>query len=564
MDTIPEILTHGVRSYGDRVAFRRHGGSDAETHSYRGVGLLAAAMGHRLAARGVTKGAPVALLCENRPEWAVAYFAIHLVGGICVPIDTALSPQEIRAILDRCGGRVLIVSRRFLRAGQEACEGGTEAKTIALLDELLPDVEARVRTDPSRLTGGKVSGDDVAVISFTSGTTGRSKAVVLTHRNITSNAVSGARRLGVLPDDRLLSILPLHHLFEQTGGLLVPFVSGANVTYPGSLNPRTILQAMQDSGTTIMLLVPAMVRLFQKRILSAVQSERARRRWLFSAARGFARIARRAKVPMGKMLFKDIHRRFGGKVRFFVSGGAPLDPRLAEFFSDLALPVLQGYGLSEAAPIVACNTVDRNVVGSVGRPLPGIEVKISAIDGREGGTGEILVRGPNVTGGYFEDPEATAETIRDGWLRTGDLGKLDRNGYLHVIGRAKDVIVGESGKNIYPEEIEAEIIRSSYVREVCVLGIRPPGGDTYTEEVAALICPDPEMFGREYSSEHDELLQGELQKVCASLVSYKRPRYFAVWAGEFPRTATLKLKKHEIRDGLDGVALRPLYSLSGR
>jgi len=561
MDTIPEILRYGVRSYGDRPALRRHGAPETETHSYRGVGLEAAAFAHALIARGVRKGTPVALLCENCPEWAVAYFAIHLTGGICVPIDTALSPPQVQTILDRCGARAVIASRQLLTAAREACKNRTETRKIAVLEELLPETVSEGRSSNLRPIGDAVSGSDVAVISFTSGTTGRSKGVVLTHRNIASNAESGARRMGVLPDDRLVSILPLHHLFEQTGGLLVPFISGANVTYTASLNPRTILQAMQDSQATIVLLVPGLVRVFQKRILSAIESGRAGRRALFSTARRVARIARRAKLPLGRLLFRDIHRRFGDKVRFFISGGAALDPCLAEFFSDLGLPVLQGYGLSEAGPVVACNTVDRNVVGSVGRPLPGVEVRIEPIDGCDQSVGEIFVRGPNVTRGYFEDPEATGESICDGWLRTGDLGRLDRKGFLYVIGRTKDVIIGESGKNIYPEEIESEIARSPYVREVCVLGVIPHGEEAYSEEVAALVRPDPEMFAGEYLPEHDELLQGKLQKACSALVSYKRPKYFAVWAGEFPRTATLKLKKHEIRNALGGISLKPLYSL---
>ncbi len=557
METIPEILAHGVSSFADRPALRAHGGGDAPAYTYRQVGRAAAAMAERLLARGVAKATPVALLCENRPEWGIAYFAIHLTGAICVPIDTGLKSGELRSIVERSRTVLLIVSRALAGSAREAVDGLADVAVVTL-EDLLAESEGQGGAEVPVPIGCEVRGDDVAVITFTSGTTGTSKGIVLTHRNIATNAVTGARRLGVVPDDRLLSVLPLNHLFEQTGGLLVPLVSGASVTYVGTRNPRVILEAMQQSRTTIALIVPAIARLFQKRILSAVESRAAWKRRLFRASCGLVRFGRRLRISPGRLLFRSVHRAFGGRMRFFVSGGGALDPALARFFLDLGLPILQGYGLSETAPLVSCNTLSEHVIGSAGRCVPGVEVKVRALEQADEDAGEILVRGPNVMAGYYEDPGATAEALQDGWFRTGDLGWVDEDGYLHIVGRLKDVIVGESGKNIYPAEIEAQIEGSDYIRDVCVLGVRPVDATHDTEEPAALVIPDAEMFGGEYVAEHDELLRVEVRKACTRLAAYKRPKYFAVWPGEFPRTATLKIKKHEVRKGLTDVALKPL------
>jgi len=551
MDTLPHILDEAVRRYGDRPALAQHGGADAPAYTYRDVGRLAARAAGRLASRGIEPAAAVALLSENRPEWGIVYFAIARAGAVCVPLDARLGATAIRTILRRSRTRLLLVSRSLQALAEEAAPdpGGP---AVATLEDLL--AEPAAAPEPSA-PDRHVTGSDVAVLSFTSGTTGTSKAIVLTHRNIASNASTGAARMVVSAADRLLSILPLNHLFEQTAGLLIPLIAGASVTYPGSLNPRTLVSAMRASRTTIALVVPAVLRLFRKRILADAGSAWKRR--LFRAACGASRAGGRLGLPVGRVVFRRVHEAFGGAMRFFISGGAPLDPEVARFFRDLGLTVLEGYGLSEAAPIVSCNTLDERAAGSVGRPLPGVEVRIDPVGARDG-VGEILVRGPNVMAGYFEDPRATEEALAGGWLRTGDLGRIDEAGYLYVVGRSKDLIVGESGKNVYPEEIEAAIRLCPLVREVCVLGHRMPGAAERGEEVVALVVPDAEALSREYEPADEEGLRAAVREACASLPVHKRPRYLAVWPGEFPRTTTMKLKKHEIRHRLAEVPLRPL------
>ena len=556
METTPDILAHGVRAFGNRLALRKHGPSGAPAYTYRQLAAHAAAAARRLAARGVGKGTPVALLCENRPEWAVAYFAVHLSGAVCVPIDARLKGAEVRGILQHSRARLFLVSQPLSPAADEAAAGLAHV-AVARIEDLVGETDG-VTSPEFPAAGAGVAGQDVAVLSFTSGTTGASKAIVLTHRNLASNAVAGTRWLDVGPDDRLVSILPLNHLFEQTAGLLIPLIVGASVTYPGSLNPRTILEAMQSSGATLMLMVPAMARLLRKRILAALASQPRWKQRLFHAGRHVAPAARRAGLRLDRLLFRQVHATFGGHVRFFICGGAPLDVRLARFFSQLGLPILEGYGLSEAAPIVSCNTLTDFAPGSVGKPLPGVEVRIDTPGGSRDGVGEIHVRGPNVMAGYFEDPGATGEVLRDGWLATGDLGRLDTGGYLYVVGRLKDVIVSESGKNVYPAEIEAEIGLCPHVREVCVLGVRPGDGIGVDEEIVALVAADDETLGAERAANREDLLRDEIREACSRLADYKRPKRFGLWPGEFPRTTTLKIKKHEVRRSLGEVTLLPL------
>lgn len=536
--TVPQILAHGVRSFADRVALRSCGSLPDRSYTYADVGRLASAAARQLAARGVGKGTPVGLLCENRPEWAIAYFAIHLTGAVCVPIDTKLTPPESRAILERSGSPLLLASHALLDTAARAVQGLPGARVTAI-DDLLTGAPAGTDVPQVPPPGPEgIAPDDVAVIAFTSGTTGTTKGVVLTHGNIASNAASGARRMDGTSDDRLLSVLPLSHLFEHTGGLLVPFLWGASITYPGTLSPRSLADALRQSGATIALIVPAMARLFWKLVLASARGTHAA-----------------PEAVGGERLRTRVRGVFGERFRYFISGGAALDADLARSFLDLGAPVLQGYGLSETAPLVSVNTLGEHVVGSVGRPFPGVQVRIRPAPGRGRDVGEILVRGPNVMRGYFQDPPATADAFEDGWLRTGDLGRTDGNGFLYVLGRVKDVIVAASGMNVYPEEVEARIDGCPYVREVCVLAVRPPGAGEHEEQVAALVVPDVEAIGGEYACEHEELLRRELRSACACLAGYKRPRHFAVCLEPFPRTTTMKLKKNEIRSRLADTTL---------
>ena len=552
MHTIPAILTGSVRRHADRPALQMHGRPEPDAYTYARLGRAASGAAARLAARGVGPGDPVALLGGNSPEWVVAYFALHLRGAVCVPLDPLLSPAEAGGIL-RVSGSGLLIASDALRDAAAAAAGENGPRVLSL-EELASGANA---AGASSAPDGEIAGeDDPAVIVFTSGTSGRAKGVVLTHRNIAANARAGAEWLGTTPEDRYLSILPLNHMFEQTAGLMIPIASGASIYYAGSRNPRTIVEAMRASRATLTTMVPGLVRLLHKRIASALTSGPAWRRAGFRAALGLCRTARAVGLRPERRLLRRIHEAFGGRMRFIVCGGAPLDAEPAAFFRDVGLPVLQGYGLSEAGPIVSVNRLGEHAMGSVGKPLPGVEVRVDAPPGAD--VGEVQVRGPNVMPGYFADDRATGEAFAaDGWLRTGDLGRVDKRGFLWICGRLKDVIVGESGKNVYPEEIEAVLVLSPHLRGVCVLGYRPEDRPGAGEAPLVIVTPDPDDPPPGEGPPEPRLM-AEVRRRCRPLAGYKQPRYFAAWPGELPRTHTLKLRKTAIRARLDELDIRPL------
>lgn len=559
--TIADILKHGAAAHGDALALEMFGADGpVRRYTFREVARRADLVARQLRAWGIAPGGRVALVGENCPEWGIAAFGVYAAGAVLVPLDSKLKPGEVSNILRRSRADLLLSSARLMPAAQEAARD-LAAPRVACVDGLLSGdaLAGAARLAP---VGDLCRPDDVALISFTSGTTGAPKGIVLLHRNIVANVLSAAASVVACgPDDHFVSLLPLNHLFEHTVGFLLPYYCGAGVTYLRSLKPKTVLAALEATGATLCLIVPAVARLFHKQATAMIAGLPWWRRMLFRGLFGTARAAGRAGVPLGPVILGNVGRRFGSRMRQFISGGAPLEPETAEFFSCVGLPILQGYGLSEAGPVVSSNTPGANRLGSVGQPVRDVEVRIVPRDGFEPGAGEVLVRGPNVMQGYFEAPEATAEVLRDGWLSTGDIGRLDPDGYLHICGRIKDVIIGSSGKNVYPDEIEQQIAGRPFIKEACVVG-RPAGGrgtgQEASEEIVVLVVPADEIAADLPRDDMVKVLRNELRDACRALADYKRPRYFTLCEGDLPRTTTLKLKKHEIVGMIDGLPLTPL------
>ncbi len=553
MKLITDILVNGERNFGDLIALRalREDGS-SWSYTFREVSRQAHHVANYLRTQGIRRGHHVAILSENRPEWAIAYFGILLAHGVVIPVDTKLKSMEIRNILRHSRTMMLFASDGMLAAAREACAELSDIRIIAL------DQITQERPEKVPVITPDADSNDTAVISFTSGTTGTPKGIMLTHRNILSNVMASCNVIDCSPRDRFLSLLPLNHTFEKTAGLLVPLYMGACVTYIHAINPRTVTEAMQKTGTTFCLIVPAIARLFYKRILMNVEEAPSWKQAIFWKLYGLSRRALGRGINLGPILFRSLRKNFGGRMRCFISGGAPLDPKIAEFFSCVGLPILQGYGLTETAPVVSCNKLHQHRIGSVGVPLDGVEVKIEPRNGCDSSTGEILVRGPNVMAGYFNDSAATSHILQGGWLHTGDLGRIDANGFLYIVGRVKDVIISDLGKNVYPEEVEAEIVRIPLVKEACVLGVRKSHTSHHGEEVAALIVPDEEASKGKSPQEISNLIRLELKKVCTNLADYKRPKCFCLCPEDLPKTTTLKLKKAEIAGQIDKYPFLPL------
>jgi len=555
MNTLPELLAYSAHRFGDSPAFQTlNEEGEIQGYTYRQIAIGADLVAKWLAQRGVARCDHVALISENRPEWSMAYFAIHLLGAVVVPVDTRLGPDEIRDILVQSCSKTLVSSEQMGEVARQAA-AGLDGLNVVYLEQALSEKITDQAIPFPDLPLQNAAPDDIAVITFTSGATGDPKGIMLTHRNIASNITAASQAVDCYPDDRFISLLPLSHVFEKTAGMLVPFYNGACVTYVHSLNPRIIAEAMQKLDTTICLIVPAVARLFHKRIVTAVAESPLWRRTFYHALMAVSRAGRRRGWHVGRFFFRKLRRRFGSQMRYFVSGGAPLDPEIAEFFDCIGLPILQGYGLSEAAPIVSTNTILSHRLGSVGRPIPGLDVVVQPREGCEPGAGEVLVRGPNIMAGYFQDAQATAQVLRDGYLHTGDIGWLDDDGYLFISGRLKNVIIGESGKNVSPEEVEKAIARSPLIKEVCVLGRR---NGSRSEEVAALVVPHDELSQDKSETELSRMIRTELRKVCRTLADYKRPKYFALSAQEFPKTTTLKIKKPELLKQIQNYPFRPV------
>lgn len=548
MDTLYHLLEEAAARFPSAIALQgdREGGGRA-AYTRPELRARAAALARALLEGGVKPGDPVALLSPNRPEWAAGYFGAALAGAVLVPLDVNLKEGELLNVLRRSGARALVT------------DGAERERGAALLSSLgggcphlrLDEPPALPPPQPEDLPGASRREDDLALLSFSSGTTGVPKGVMLTHRNIVSNVRAVMRPFICGPGDVFLSVLPLHHMFESTAGLLLPIATGATVHYLVSLNPRVLAETMRREEVSICLMVPALLRLMHKRILGTAYSTGGVKGLLFRLLFPLSRALAKAGVRAGGTIFPQARRALSPRLRYLVSGGAALDPQVGWDLLALGIEVIQGYGLTETAPITHANRPGRgNHIGTVGPPIPGVEARLEPVPGGAPGEGEVWIRGPNVMQGYFGNPALTAEVLKDGWFRTGDIGRVDGEGYLTICGRAKNVVVLESGKNVYPEEVEEELAKSALFKEACVIGRRAGRA----EEVFAVVVVDPEapaFQGPKGAEERRREAEREVARLCAGLADYKRVSGVYLWPGDaLPRTTTLKHKREEIKEAL--------------
>lgn len=602
MQTIIDLLEQSCLKFADKTAFRFKCGGKWDSVSYGALWTVSDRIASGLVHNGFRRGDHGALLAPSSPRWVMAYLSILKAGGVVVPIDRELKGTELRHILSDSGARVLFTELHYLDTVQgilgslpslelfvtldgAQCgmgggspvggenrhgppellpEHGPMMGTLALQFNELLDAEASLdrRDDQENLAPeGQTAGrtgqaqilpydhllreshltlelrrpQDTAVILYTSGTTGRAKGAMLSHANITSNIRSAIAHFNL--DERIhtLSFLPINHVFEQVCGILLPLSLGGTVSFAESL--KKLGENLAEVRPTFLLGVPAVYRMILDRITRNIES-RTLSRLLFSSA--LTRPLIRAKI-----------RRTLGKGTIFISGGAALDPAVSAGLRRLGVTIYQGYGITETSPVIAAECPGAVRPGTVGRVLDGVEVKIDSPD--EKGVGEILVRGPNVMGGYYRNDAATAEVLTDGWYRTGDLGVLDGDGFLSICGRVKNLIVTANGRNVYPEEVENEILRSPYIAEVVVYGHRV---GTVTEEIHAMVFPDRDALddylrrqGKDTPSgeEVEALVRAEVSAACEKLAPYKRVRKVTIRPDEFPKTTTRKIKRFAVQ-----------------
>lgn len=489
--TLNELFFRAVDAFGKRPAAMRSRLSGSWTDlSYADLLDQVQAVSNGLRELGVQAGGHVAILSENRPEWAIADFAC-LTGRLAdVPIYPTLPASQIAYILKNSGAAAIFVSSsEQLAKIREVRQQLPDLRHVITMDPGLGDEDviaftelvkrgraARSKHQGWREEALKATPGDLATLIYTSGTTGDPKGVMLTHGNIAFNVIGGLEVLPLTPADECLSFLPLSHIFERMAGHYVMFHAGAIINYALSID--TVSEDMIDRSPTVVLSVPRLYEKIYARVLeNATSGSGIKKRiffWAKSTAESWADRVLAGKPVSGglefkkkiadKLVFSKLQDKTGGKLRFFVSGGAPLSAEIAKFFFAAGLPILEGYGLTETSPVIAVNTFERMKLGTVGPPLPGVEVKIAE-------DGEILTRSPSVMKGYYQNPEATAEVIdSDGWLHTGDIGELDAQGFLRITDRKKDILVTAGGKNIAPQPIEGLVKGSKFVANAVMLG----------------------------------------------------------------------------------------------
>lgn len=506
---------------------------------------------------GIKPGERVAIFSESRPEWAISYFGIVSAAATTVPMDIKLSETEVVFILNDSQSKCVFTSKHYVELIEKRRQDLPHLQFIFCFDSLPAGAPQQVfgfadlrctETD-TRNRPEQVKPEDTALIVYTSGTTGVAKGVELSYKNLLFEVMALYTLVHFTPKDHFISILPLNHMLEITAGLIAPLYGGAGVTYCKSLKSSTILQLMKDNRATGMVCVPLILKMFHNGIMREVEKSSPNQQRIFRCLMKLSLFLNGCGIRVGKFLFHKVHQNFGGHLRCFVCGGAPLDRQIESDFSAMGFYVLQGYGLTETSPVISVNTFKDYKFGSVGKPLPGVEVKVLK-ENESARDGEIIVRGPNVMKGYYHREDLTSEVIKDGWFHTGDLGYLDSQGFLFITGRIKNLIVLGGGKKVFPEEVEEVMGKSPCIKEICVLGrVATQGLRRGTEEIYAVIVPDLDHLSSEERGDPAKMktkISEELEKQSEHLADYKCIMDFEIWTEELPKTSTRKIKRKEV------------------
>jgi long-chain acyl-CoA synthetase len=523
---------------------------ERENHrlAYRQFKEASLALAKFLQDRGFRADSRAAIIMTNQSRWPISAYAIFHSGGVLVPLDYKLSAPEHLTLLKHCRAEVLVTEYHLWRAITQS-EGFnefnvstvivTDAPSSAELNGAIRWEEAQGQGEPEFVPRGRT---DWACIVYSSGTGGRPKGCVLTHDNYLEQCAALTSLYPFWPGVRYLSILPTNHAIDFMVGFIGPFVCGATVVHLRTLRPEFVREAFPRYRITYVALVPLILKNLQAGLQQRFDELPPLKRFVFDRllALNRALTKKRPNLELSRKLLKQVHEAFGGELRAIFTGGAFSDPQMIRFFYDLGLQVGNGYGLTEAGTAITLNDFNPFRADTVGRPLPGMEVKIVNPDAE--GIGQVAVRSKTVMSHYLDDPELTAETIVDGWLMTGDLGRFDSMGHLQLFGRVKNMIVTEEGKNVYPEDIE-NAFEGLPVKEFCVFA-------------ANYIWPERSMLGEKLviilrldeGQEFTEQLRQELSKRNNRLLNFKRISGYLLWDADFPRTASMKIKRFALAD----------------
>ena len=550
---LKEIIYNSVEKYGNDVAFTIKENKEKKEYiniTYKNFLEHINALGTQLFSMGF-KEKRIAIIGRNRYEWALAYVT-SLMGGICaVPLDKDLPIEELESSLIRSKADVIIFDEKYIdkindiekkkstNIKEYISMGSLEGKEN--LWQLIKKGENEIIKGVREYLDAKIDSFKMNILLFTSGTTSKSKAVMLSQNNIATD-IYGMQIAEQFENNHVnLALLPFHHIFGSTG-LLTMLACGIKTTFPDGL--RYISQNLKEYKVSFFIGVPILIETMYKKVLKGIKDKGKEKSVKFGIA--LSKFLMIFKIDIRRKLFKQIIDELGGAMRFIVSGGAPLDPKVQKGFNDLGIELVQGYGLTETAPVICAEDGIHKRIGSIGKPMPNMEVKI--IDPDSSGMGEIAVKGPNVMLGYYENEEITKEVLKDGWFYTGDLGRIDKDGYVFITGRKKDMIVLKNGKKVFPEEVETLVNRIDIVKESMVFGL-PEDNDKNDVKLSVKVVYDKDIAKSNYSGKSEEelreLVWNKIKEINKTMPQYKYIKNMIFTDEELIKTNTQKIKRHE-------------------
>lgn len=513
--------------------------------SYQELYSRCVKLGNFLSEKGAKNGDNIVVLLGNQPEWSIAFMSIQSIGAVAVPVDINLTIRDIHQLVLHSRTKVILCSEKLYKNIYEDLRN-TEGIQIFQADSAEFAKKLEDYPEEIKSNGACLPADRAAAMFYTSGTTDLPKGVLLSCKNLLSNAQSLKKLNIVKESDTFISFLPLHHTYSFMVTCLIPLLNGAQISYPGSLASEDLLSCLKETKVSILTGVPQIFMLFHQKIkaklkelplaaklISGILTENC---WALRKISG---------INLSKRLLHKMHQPFGGNLRFMVTGGAHLEPNIIRDFYKWGFVVLEGYGLTETSPIATLNPPGKVRIGSVGKSIPDVEIKILNPD--KNGVGEVAIKGPNVMLGYYQMPKETEKVIQNAWFFTGDLGYLDRNNYLYIQGRNDEMIVLSSGKKINPEEIEKSYA-SSYIKEVCVFAQKVSGMVESARQLMAVIVPDEEYFRTHGLVNIEEKIKWEIENLSHHLASYKRIKGFIINKENLPRTRLGKLMRHKVEE----------------
>lgn len=549
--TIQEMILMNCTKYSSKLALEDLNNTPINRLSYTELLTTILKFGSALQKLGIKERAHISLIGENRVQWSLTYLTCMAFNYVVVPIDKNLTENEIFNIIYESDSEAIVFSESFSDMLSKV-SSTKKLKHFICMDETSADdkflIMNNLISDSKPISSDKmpkIDPDDLAEIIFTSGSLGRAKGVMLSQKNLASNLVDMVSMLFMYPEDRFLSVLPIHHTYECTCGMLCPLYSGSSVHYARSL--KTVVDDLQKVKATMLLGVPLLFDKMFKRISKTIKEDKIKSKIVPPLVKLTNLAAFLGFKELRKKVFKEMHHKFGGSLRFFIAGGAAPDPQVAKGLREFGFNFLQGYGLTECSPIVALNRADDFRDNAAGIPLPSLDIHINEQDSE--GIGEIWVKGHNVMIGYYKNPSQTKSAFSNGWFKTGDIGYIDKDSFLHICGRQKNVIISKSGKNVFPEEIEDVLNRSPFVLESLVYGEHDEKQD---EIIACKIVVDADAIIQAAESTNNsittefinEIIKNEVKIANSELASYKQIKKYYIRDKEFEKTTTQKIKRY--------------------